>query len=544
MNAPKLHLAAVFVAASASLAGCRNGDKSSAASAAGTSAAGDRVATVFFTTGALGYVEPCGCTSKPLGGVHRLAAVIRAAPTDRALVDTGSLLFDSEPLDAISGAQHRLKADLLARVYRELGAVAINVGATDLADGVGRLKALQREGAVPLVSANVRPVGDAGPSIAQSFLRTVGGIKIGITGVATPEAIGGFAGVAAIEHTPAVRAEVKMLKQRGAEVVVVLADLSAGVASELARAIDAVDVIVRGPGTEIGKAPSAPLRVGNAVIVEAGRQGQHVGKLILNLGPKAPRRPIALDDGGAGRTARRALVERKIAALTRQIDGWKADASKAEAIAARQEKIEALTASLAAPAAGGVIDGPHMLVEIVPLTDDITGDPAINTRLEVYYAKQREMNLDKGDPAKCAKTPQTKSVYVGSAECNECHEEAYEFWKNTKHAVAWATLEDQNKHFDLTCIGCHTVGYEQPGGFCKLSEVGVLKDVGCENCHGPGSLHSEEGDIDLISLAVTEATCAASCHVPEHSDEFEFGKYIQEITGEGHELASSLPAKP
>ena len=98
-------------------------------------------------------------------------------------------------------------------------------------------------------------------------------------------------------------------------------------------------------------------------------------------------------------------------------------------------------------------------------------------------------------------------------------------------------------------LGCHTVGYQLPGGFCRLKDVGELKDVGCEMCHGPGQFHIEkDGDSDEIQLTVTEKTCAGSCHVPEHSDTFNFPKYVRQITGEGHPLSEtssrSLGASP
>src|SRR5690606_20561286 len=48
-------------------------------------------------TDLMGYLEPCGCTSRPLGGIDRLAAAVAAArqggvPT--LLVAAGDLFFD------------------------------------------------------------------------------------------------------------------------------------------------------------------------------------------------------------------------------------------------------------------------------------------------------------------------------------------------------------------------------------------------------------------------------------------------------------------
>ena len=57
-------------------------------------------------------------------------------------------------------------------------------------------------------------------------------------------------------------------------------------------------------------------------------------------------------------------------------------------------------------------------------------------------------------------------------------------------------------------------------------------------------MHAEDEDPDSIILASTESTCAKLCHVPEHSDRFEYTTYLKEITGEGHELSeASLPKK-
>jgi hypothetical protein len=541
-----MHARALLLAIPVALLGCKSGDRAPAAGAAprAPTAPGavapevTRELELVFTTGSLGYVEPCGCTSKPLGGLPRLAAVLARPGPPRALIDAGNLLFPSEPLDEISGPQHRLKAKLLARAYRSLGAVAINLGPSELAAGREFLAELQREGSVPLVSANVRPIGDAGPAVAQSSLRTIGGVKVGLTGVSTPEALAGQVGVAAIEHAPALQSEVKLLQKAGAELIVVLASVDAGSAAALSRAVPGIDVIVRSPGSPITREPSGPERIGGVVILEAGSQGQHLGRLRVRLGAERAPGPLPFDDGGYSARQRAELTERKIAALQRQIDAWAGDASKAEAIEARRAQIETLRARKGAEAAGDG-GGPGLSFALVSLEESVPPDPTMKQVLEAYYAQLKALNASRGDPAKCARTSPEAPSYVGTQACVECHEEAWAFWQKTKHAKAWKTLEDDDKHFDLTCIGCHTVGYEQPGGFCRLSDVGVLKDVGCEMCHGPGSRHvEEEGDTDLIRLTTTSTTCSGYCHVPEHSDTFDYGKYILEITGEGHSLSA------
>ena len=534
-------LAVVFATAH-----CRNGDggptTASAASVAAASPAVQqrwrpaRVAELYFTTEVAGYIEPCGCTTKPLGGLPRLATVVRQGRKARALVDAGNFLFPSHGVDEVTRAQHLLKADLLARAYRRLGVSAINVAPADLTEGLPFLKSLQSEGATPFVSANVVPVGDHRPEIARSYLRTVGDIKVGLTGVTTPESVSGVEGVTALEYAPTVTAEVKLLRERGADVIAVLAHLSEPMARELAQTVDGIDLIIRAPGTSIESAPGAPIQVGRTVIAEAGQQGQHVGRVTLALGPDVPVEPLAFDEGNKRYARQRKMTERKIKAFRTEVEAWQNDPKKSAAVKAKQQIIARLEAKLTQPPPPTrAPEAPFVRIEQVPLTDEIASDPDLSAALKSYYSRLQAMNAEKGDPARCK--PQAKlPTFVGTAKCAECHEEAYDFWKKTKHADAWETLVKDNKQYDLTCVGCHVVGYQKPGGFCRIKDVSGFEDVGCENCHGPGSAHVEDSEPESIVLKSTEATCAGECHVPEHSDAFNYPTYLRKVTGPGHEL--------
>ncbi len=527
-----------LILAALALGACKNGDrKGEVVRVHSGSWEPARIAEVYFSTEVSGFVEPCGCTTTPLGGVQRLATVVERGRADRIVVDAGNLLFPSSGVDDVTREQHVLKARVLARVYRQLGAVALNLAESDLTQGGDFLKELQREGAVPFVSANVRPV-NGGAAVARSFLRNVGGIKIGITGAATPEKLSAHQdAVTVIEYAPAVRGEVKVLRDRGAEIVVVLAHIGEAGARELARAVPDIDVIIRAPGTPIEHDPKAPARVGDVIIAEAGSQGQHVGRMTIMLGESPPTRPLYLDDGGDRELKRRRLVERKIKAYSMEVEAWGADPAKAAAVKGRKAQIESLQKELDQPVAEmSAPSKPHIRIDLVRLTTDIEANEEMTKLLEGYYAQLVAMNAEKGDPGRCVAKDPKAAIYVGTERCVECHEDEYTFWKKTKHATAWATLEHQNKHFDLTCIGCHTVGYQKPGGFCRLKDVSGREDVGCENCHGPGSIHAKDQDASSIILKAPESTCTAQCHVPEHSDAFRYEKYLKEITGPGHEL--------
>ena len=92
-----------------------------------------------------------------------------------------------------------------------------------------------------------------------------------------------------------------------------------------------------------------------------------------------------------------------------------------------------------------------------------------------------------------------------------------------------------HKEFNLSCVGCHVTGYNQPGG-STVTHVALLKDVGCENCHGPGSLHIAAPEKPgLVAIDTPEAVCV-SCHNHEHSDRFVYEAFKPLLKAPGHGL--------
>ena len=108
--------------------------------------------------------------------------------------------------------------------------------------------------------------------------------------------------------------------------------------------------------------------------------------------------------------------------------------------------------------------------------------------------------------------------YIGSKSCkSSCHEFEYETWSGNAHAKAFSTLEQVNSQYDPECVVCHVIGMDYESGFISQQQTGHLINVGCENCHGPGSEH-------ILSAGVTELTEPKStcidCHTPEHSGDY------------------------
>src|SRR5262249_42071831 len=61
------------------------------------------------------------------------------------------------------------------------------------------------------------------------------------------------------------------------------------------------------------------------------------------------------------------------------------------------------------------------------------------------------------------------------------------------HARAYEALEKAKRpalrQYDGECVVCHVVGFGTTGGYADEQTTAHLKHVGCESCHGPGSVH-------------------------------------------------------
>jgi hypothetical protein len=107
--------------------------------------------------------------------------------------------------------------------------------------------------------------------------------------------------------------------------------------------------------------------------------------------------------------------------------------------------------------------------------------------------------------------------YTGSASCRLCHKVEFEKFSEQGHAHAYATLQKVGSQLDPECVVCHTVGMKYESGFVSEDKTGNLKDVGCENCHGPGSEHI--ATLGQTKTAEPKSQCL-DCHTPEQSSHY------------------------
>jgi len=105
--------------------------------------------------------------------------------------------------------------------------------------------------------------------------------------------------------------------------------------------------------------------------------------------------------------------------------------------------------------------------------------------------------------------------YVGSDACKKCHFKQHRYWKKTHKVDTLAALRptteaddkarfdkktkaklDPKKDYstDKACLPCHTTGMGKKGGYPEdgKADEDMMKSmgqIGCESCHGAGSLY-------------------------------------------------------
>ena len=249
------------------------------------------------------------------GGLVRIASLVRAA---RAAGPPVLLLDDG---DAIQGGAletfywrgDRARPEPMMTAMTHLGYDAMAVGNHELSWGPDGIARARGDAGFPWLAANVVRAADGRPAFGTSLVKVLGGVRVGVVGVTTPavpalEDSANWAGLAFLSPVEAARSEVRRLREgERCDVVVVLAHtgLEKDPATGLERVGDAPDenwgyrIASEVPGVDVvilghthAVVPSA--QVGGALLTQAGRNGEALGRVDLELSRPGPQEPWRL----------------------------------------------------------------------------------------------------------------------------------------------------------------------------------------------------------------------------------------------------------
>ncbi|HEX8109723.1 MAG TPA: multiheme c-type cytochrome, partial [Kofleriaceae bacterium] len=459
-----------------------------------TAAAGDPAParptfTVFAVAEVRGQIGPCGCTTDPLGDLSRTAQLVVSARAAGPVlfVDAGSLLYAHAPTPPQLAVQEELKADLLARTYQKtLLADAVGLGPADLPNGAASLDHLR----LARVVANAPPAGGPTGIAGPAKLIDVGGAKAGVFGVIAPGAV---AGLSLSDPVAAGKQAVAQLRGQGAQVVIGLVQAeSKKDAVKLVRDIGGIDLAIAGLGLaapEPERIESEPQKVGDGWLVVPANRGQIVARFEVTLrGPG----PLADAIGPGAAAAKLAVIDRQLAALDADLKAFASDRSADPAFVAQKQKERAqLAADRDRLKTHPLVVPPHgsyFTLDQVRIHKALACNTAVQDAISAFFRQSGEANVKAAASVAVSPPPRGQASYTGTESCADCHDDQVKFWKKTVHASAWQTLVDRGQQFDLDCIGCHVTAWDKPGG-SNLGHNDPLRDVQCETCHGPGSIH-------------------------------------------------------
>jgi hypothetical protein len=487
-----------------------------------------------------GALEPCGCTKDQLGGIDHLAAWMatqRQAAPDALVVGAGPLLFQEPKLAPDSKQQDEWKAEAIALAAKDLGLAAWAPGANDWAAGAEGLAKLAEEAGAPALARNLA----GGPTKADVVVREIGGVKVGIVGVAEPKDRAGKLpeGVTSSGAFEAMKAGLDEARKKGARVLVGLAALPRGEALRLADRLPELTVLVVGKPIEAGDANDshkAPTLAGSTLVVEASNHLQTVDVVDLYVRPGGDGPITFADAGGVAKAEEVLSLSNRIRELETRLATWEGDKSvRPDDLTARRAdlmKLRTEKAKLEVPAAAP--QGSFFRYQVVEVRDNYGSEPKVKDRMVSFYKQVNQHNRVAFADRKPPPAEAGKAEYTGIDACTECHEEERKVWDGTRHNHAYATLQDDFKEYNLDCVGCHVTGYGKPGG-STVTHNDKLRGVQCESCHGPGSLHAKEPkNKALIIGKPSMETCTNECHHPPHVEHFDAAAKSQNILGPGH----------
>jgi hypothetical protein len=485
--------------------------------------------TIFATAEVRGQIGPCGCTSDPLGDISRTTQLVGDARGKGPVMflDAGSLLYSQTPIPAHLDAEEQLKADLLADIYQnDLKVDAIGLGPADIAKGPSQLRLPRTE-----CDANAPWTGLPGA------IHEIGGAKVGVFGVIAKDA---FA-VDVSDPVVAGKQAVADLKTRGAQMIVALVQASSKKdAVALVRAIGGVDLSIAGLGLaapEPDDVEPEPTKIDSGWMVIPANRGQVVSRIDVHVVKGGPMVEIFGADAAAAKVAR---DDKDLAARDAELATFAADPTADPAFVAtkkrERDQLAAERDNLKNHPAQVPTDRSSLSLAQVRINKTLACSVPAQTAVTKFYEAAGKANVTAAALVPPIPVDKGKPTYVGQDACTDCHSDEAKFWQKTVHAQGWQTLVERGQQFDYECIGCHVTGFDKPGG-STLASNDKLRDVQCETCHGPGSIHvAKGGEEKPLAIVKTPADdlCATQCHTHEHSDTFQHDAYLRDITGPGH----------
>lgn len=374
------------------------------------------------------------------------------------LIEGGDLFF---PPAASQPAKEMIdwKVDLLLDAYNMMGYDALVPGENDLALGVQYLRGKKEKAKFPLLLANLMDRKNGKPVFSPAVVKDLKGIRVGVFGLLSDDYLrnGPAEEKATFQLLPPIEAARKVVQElEKKKCQVIIAVTHMGLEENRSLARAVPEIRLIINGHSL-EAKSEPIRLNRTDLLSAGSRGEFLGRLDLSRHGKKVESLYRLSPMGE-RYADHPLI--------------------ADLLTQYKDSLGKLLAASGKPLPGEIVRVP--------------GQP-------FSYSLPS---------------------YLGESVCLPCHEKQHQAWQKTAHAKAFQTLISLNKASDITCLPCHTTGFEE------LNRPGeILENVQCEACHGPRRGHP---DPQKKFAAADEKQCL-TCHNAAKSPNYHYRTYLLKV---------------
>ena len=445
---------------------------------------------IAFTGEENGYLEPCGCSEKKIGGFckrNTLVDLLRRDYENCVLLSLGDL-----PKNA--GRQDEIKMEIILNALDLMGYAAHNIGEKDINMGLELLDYLSHTSNVNFISSNIVNIDtqdiNVKPYVIKEIKLNETILKIGIFGILSPELVDNYSQRVVADPILSLKFLISELNE-DTDFLILLSHAEMEESIRIAEFLPEFDLVISGHG--IDEPELYVKKIKDTYVIPAGEKGKYLGSIIFPM-----------EYGRDGRVVR----------------SDKADKTKKQKISAQLKKLEYyglpdyynLDAEIKEPA-----------IEITSLDEKYADSAVIKGLLRIYQQRLKDEELVKY----VDKTyPPSDTTFIGNVDCAICHNVIFKHWQDTRHASAYETLVKAGHENDPECLSCHTIGLRYFTGFETIESTPGMKGVGCESCHGPGSKHKETQTEDY---GMVDAEGCIVCHEEEHSPNFQFDDYWQKI---------------
>lgn len=182
------------------------------------------------------------------------------------------------------------RADVLLQAMTHMGYAAMNVGLNDLALGLDDLRKVARAHKMPLLSANLYGK-DGKPAFQRTLLVDQGVLKVGVFGLisSTPPELGKFVidqGLEIRDPIAEARTAVQELKGKGAELIVLVSQLSRQEAEAVMEHVPGITLVLGSSGMELSMQLTS---MGPGFFVDPFTKGKYIGEVVVHVRQKKDR---------------------------------------------------------------------------------------------------------------------------------------------------------------------------------------------------------------------------------------------------------------